>query len=93
MSKLTEAARHESCIRCGRDDGTVVAAHINGPIAHWLGRGMSKKPHDLFCAHLCFRCHDDMDGRSNRDPDNKQREWAELVLRTQRRLIDKGVIK
>ena len=33
MLKITKAARDESCVRCGTNDGTIVACHINGRLA------------------------------------------------------------
>jgi hypothetical protein len=94
MSKLTEAARGEACILCGKNDGTTVAAHINGPLASKLGRGMGQKPDDIFCAHLCHQCHDQMDGRVPCAlPHNEMLElWPELVMLTQRRLREMGIL-
>ena len=95
MSKITQAARDQSCIRCGARDGTVVAAHINGPIAAKLGRGMAD---DIFSAHLCFRCHDMLDYRAQTarigpvTADKRQAEWMELVLLTIKRLREQGVV-
>ena len=91
MSKITQLARGESCVRCGVRDGTVVAAHLNGPLASILGRGLGKKPHDLFCADLCVRCHDVFDGRvrsSEITEDEIEAEWPRLVLLTINRRIE-----
>jgi RNA polymerase subunit RPABC4/transcription elongation factor Spt4 len=52
--KLTQSAKHESCVSCGADDGTVVWAHSNSS-KH--GKGMGIKAHDLFGAYLCSKCH------------------------------------
>jgi len=52
--KLTQSAKHESCVACGADDGTVVWAHSN---EQRHGKGMGIKAHDLFGAYLCHRCH------------------------------------
>jgi hypothetical protein len=59
-AKLRESAKHESCVSCGRDDGTVVWAHSN---QQRHGKGMGIKAHDLFGAYLCHDCHDLLDGR------------------------------
>jgi hypothetical protein len=56
--KLTQSAKHESCVACGADDGTIVWAHSNEQ-AH--GKGMGIKAHDLFGAYLCNRCHTQYD--------------------------------
>jgi hypothetical protein len=52
--KLTQSAKHESCVSCGADDGTIVWAHSN---EQKHGKGMGIKAHDLFGAFLCYRCH------------------------------------
>jgi hypothetical protein len=52
--KLRESARHESCVSCGANDGSVVWAHSN---FNRHGKGMGIKAHDLFGAYLCHRCH------------------------------------
>lgn len=56
--KLTQSAKHESCVACGADDGTIVWAHSNSS-RH--GKGMGIKAHDLFGAYLCHRCHTSFD--------------------------------
>lgn len=93
MSKITEAAKDERCVRCSTNDGTVVAAHINGPMAHRLGRGMGVKPDDLFAAHLCHRCHDVMDRRvGGATQEEMANGWPIYVLITIARLRNRGVI-
>jgi hypothetical protein len=88
MSKITQAARGQSCVWCGRV-GTVVLAHLNGPISYKLGRGMGQKCHDIFGAHLCHRCHDIADGRAKGEPV----DMVEATLLTIKRLVDQGVLK
>lgn len=56
--KLTQSAKHESCVSCGADDGTIVWAHSN---EQKHGKGMGIKAHDLFGAFLCHRCHEKYD--------------------------------
>jgi hypothetical protein len=56
--KLTQSAKHESCVSCGADDGTIVWAHSNSQMH---GKGMGIKAHDLFGAYLCHKCHYDYD--------------------------------
>lgn len=95
MSKLTEAARGKSCIRCGVNDGTVVSCHMpGGSLRLLLGGGAGLKPPDIFCADLCRACHDHSDGRApagitRQDLDN---EFARDVLRTIKRRVDEGLI-
>lgn len=56
--KLTQSAKHESCVSCGADDGTIVWAHSN---RHYHGKGTGIKAHDLFGAYLCHKCHTEFD--------------------------------
>jgi hypothetical protein len=51
---LRQSARHETCVACGADDGTIVWAHSN---EQRHGKGQSCKAHDLLGLYLCFRCH------------------------------------
>lgn len=61
---LSEARRHP-CQFCGRDDGTVVAAHSN---SQRHNKGMGHKAHDVFVAYLCHSCHSFVDqGSAARD--------------------------
>lgn len=55
---LKQSAKHESCVSCGADDGTIVWAHSN---MQKHGKGMGIKAHDLFGCYLCHRCHLDFD--------------------------------
>jgi hypothetical protein len=71
MSKWREAARDQSCVRCGAADGTIVLAHYFGPRRHAYGGGMSRKGHDLIGAHLCSKCHLHMDTLSR----DRERRW------------------
>jgi hypothetical protein len=56
--KLRDSAKHESCVSCGANDGTVVWAHSNSS-RH--GKGAGLKAHDLFGAYLCQECHRSFD--------------------------------
>ena len=55
---LLEAVREAPCMHCGRQDGTVVAAHSN-QLRDGKGRGL--KAHDYRIAALCFSCHYELD--------------------------------
>lgn len=57
MSKITESARHQSCIRCGME-GETRACHNNGFRAHAYGKGRGIKCHDLATAEFCQSCDD-----------------------------------
>jgi len=56
--RLTEAAKGQTCIRCGSEDGTVCARHYNGFRAYGLGKGRGIKCGDLFVADFCQACDD-----------------------------------
>ena len=51
--KLRGAAKGQSCVCCGAQDGTVVGAHL-APAGHDWG---SPKVHDWLIAWLCSDCH------------------------------------
>lgn len=57
MSAITESARHQSCIRCGRD-GETRAAHYNGFRQHAYGKGRGIKCNDVATADFCHTCDD-----------------------------------
>lgn len=71
IPKLRAAARDQSCVRCGRNDGTTVLAHYFGPRRHQYGGGLGRKGHDLIGAHLCAECHRHMDS----DSQSKELRW------------------
>ena len=72
---------------CNGDSSTVVLCHISGG-------GFGRKQNDLFGAHGCSACHDEVDGRTMKILDRtKVRLWhLDGVIRTQQLLIDEGVI-
>ena len=94
MTILREAARDQSCVRCGAEDGTVVGAHYTGARRLDYGGGFGRKVSDVCIAHLCARCHYEMDNLSR----NKEQKWEHseefqhLILKTLIRLWDQGVI-
>lgn len=55
---LLKACRELACQHCGKEDGTVVAAHSNQG-KH--GKGRSVKASDVYVAALCFNCHTVLD--------------------------------
>lgn len=56
-SKVTQAARNVSCIRCGRE-GETRACHYNGFRQHLLGKGRGLKCPDILSAEFCQACDD-----------------------------------
>ena len=91
--KLLAAAEGQPCIRCGRQDGTVVAAHYSGVGSHRLGKGMGCKGHDLFHADFCAACHAEMDGYQDGNGDGRAMEFLLLCAETLVRRYREGLLK
>ncbi|MBL0142644.1 MAG: DUF1364 family protein [Betaproteobacteria bacterium] len=85
--RLLDSANGKPCAGCGRNDGTVVAAHSND-LAH--GKGVGHRAHDIFHARLCHACHDFVDGRRKDEPtglypatrDGRRECWRRAFDRT-----------
>jgi len=92
--KLLDLAKGQPCIACNVNDGTTVPAHYFGPRRQAYGGGMSTKGHSAVVAHLCARCHSEMDTQSR----SKEGKWlhSEIFLHyvalTWMRLIDTGAV-
>ena len=56
--RLLETVRNFPCQHCGKQDGTVVAAHSN-QLRDGKGKGI--KASDYRVASLCFMCHAELD--------------------------------
>lgn|SRR5581483_258107 len=92
---LREAAKGQTCVRCGISDGTIVGCHYTGVRRGAYGGGMSIKCHDLVVAHLCARCHKWMDQLS-RDKEDRwlhSEEFQHCVLMTVIRLFTQGFLQ
>lgn len=92
---LRDLARDQKCIRCGADDGTTVHAHYFGPRRHAYGGGMGIKGHDAVGAHLCMRCHAEMDSliRDKAKRWEHSEEFLHLSALTWLRLIEQGHVQ
>ena len=66
--KLLDVIRQSPCQACGREDGTVVAAHSN-QLRDGKGRGL--KSHDYRVAALCYACHMELDQGTKMDKDQR----------------------
>lgn len=89
MTNLRKLAQGRECqIRipgvCNGNPETVVLCHLGGA-------GMGRKHPDLLGAYGCSACHDAVDGRS-RTNDDWRLYFYDGIFRTQRMLIDEGVI-
>jgi len=92
MSKITKSARGQECqVRipgiCNHNPETVVFAHLGGG-----GMGMKRGSNEG--AYCCSSCHDALDWRLHHDiPMEKIKLWhLEAVMRTQKILIEKGLL-
>jgi hypothetical protein len=75
--KLLENARSLPCQHCGKDDGTVVAAHTN-----WDGgKGRGIKADDNLIASLCFYCHVQVD-QGRKSSDERKQMWLNAHKKT-----------
>jgi predicted Fe-S protein YdhL (DUF1289 family) len=85
--KLLQAARQIACQNCGRDDGTVCAAHTN-----WQGgKGRGIKADDNLIASLCYRCHSQIDQGATLSKTERQNIWRAAHNRTVALLVAKDL--
>lgn len=87
--KLLQAVRDAPCMRCGANDGTVVAAHSNQLRD---GKGRSIKAHDYRIAAMCYRCHAEIDQGSKLDRQQKIEAWEDAHRKTIGWLFDNGLL-
>lgn len=66
-------------MHCGKQDGTVVAAHSN-QLRDGKGRGI--KAHDFRVAALCHTCHFDLDQGSKMSKEERVNMWEEAHRKT-----------
>jgi hypothetical protein len=97
MNKLRNAARGQSCVRCGVQDGTVILAHYSGPHQHKFGKGTGIKGHDAAAADLCVDCHRFFDEYRSEVSEGwriaRSEEFLAACLLTVIRRIQQGVLK
>lgn len=85
--KLLMAVRSLSCQSCGREDGTIVAAHTN-----WGGgKGRSVKASDNHIAALCYICHTACDQSALLSREQRMKLWVVAHYRTVRKLTQTGM--
>jgi len=87
--KLLELARQFPCQHCGREDGTVVAAHSN-QLRDGKGKGI--KAHDYRIASLCFTCHADLDQGKDLSKSERVELWEESHRKTIALLFERGFL-
>ena len=107
--KYLEAARDQSCVCCGSQDGTVVGCHYTGIRQHLFGKGRGIKCHDVCVADLCSKCHAKFDGmdvskfasetgagageRNYMRKIDASEQFMYLVLQTLVRRIEQGLVE
>lgn len=72
--KLLEIVREAPCQHCGRQDGTVVAAHSN-QLRDGKGRGI--KAEDFRISALCFGCHSELDQGTRMSKSERVEMWED----------------
>ena len=88
--KLLQSAKGQSCMLCGVNNGTTVAAHAN---SHKFGKGISCKADDCFVAFLCQHCHDIVDGRSGvLNKLERQDLWLTAWIKTVKLWFEQNII-
>ena len=87
--KLLEIARQFPCQHCGKQDGTVVAAHSN-QLRDGKGKGI--KAHDFRIASLCFECHYEIDQGSKLSKAERLEYWENAHRNTVALLFEGGFL-
>lgn len=84
---LLERVRESACQHCGRQDGTVCAAHSNQLRD---GKGRSIKAHDYRIAALCHECHFKLDQGMALSKEERRLMWEEAHRKTVGWLFEEG---
>ena len=85
--KLLKACRQLACTNCGRDDGTVCAAHSN-QAKH--GKGRAIKASDIYVASLCHGCHTELDQGLTMTRSERETMWLNAHVYTVKLLLNEG---
>ena len=85
--KITQSAKGETCtLRITNCSGTDTTVFAHAPSKY---KGTSTKSDDWWGCYSCYNCHMMADGL----PESNARDWLRAIFETQRRLIEKGLIK
>lgn len=87
LPAMRRLANGEACVECGREDGTVVAAHAN---FSEFGKGGRLKASDAAIMFLCSLCHHELDQGHRMNRAEKLAMTYRCIARTLVRLIEKG---
>jgi hypothetical protein len=85
---LLKACRELPCQYCGRQSGTVVAAHGNSAS---MGKGRGIKASDQYVASLCYTCHAAVDQGRNLTSEERWAIWWPAHQKTVRELHRLGL--
>lgn len=94
MSKLTDATRGKTCVRCQGPDA--YACHYNGLRQIAFGKGTGIKCHDIATADLCKRCDDWFTEGSTKGFDSKidrSEQFLFYVVMTNIRRFEDNTLK
>lgn len=91
--KIRDSAKGEACTLritgvCNRNPETTVLAHLPDE-----SKGMGRKSDDISACYACSSCHDVIDGRVPHDEGELEWYMRRAMVRTWRKLIEKGVIE
>lgn len=89
-AKILDLARESPCQCCGKDDGTIVAAHSN-QIRD--GKGTGIKAEDFRIAYLCHQCHHELDNGKQFSREERALIWEDAHRSTIGWLFKMGHIK
>jgi hypothetical protein len=84
---LLEVVRESACQHCGKQDGTVCAAHSN---QQRDGKGTGIKAHDYRIAALCHSCHYKLDQGNSLTKDERREMWEDAHRKTVGWLFESG---
>ena len=88
--KLLEITRQLPCQLCGKQDGTVVAAHSN---QQRDGKGTGIKSADYRIAALCYGCHMEIDQGKLYIKSRRIELWEEAHRKTIGALFENDYLK
>ena len=93
MSKITEASRGSTCIRC--DAPGAYSCHFNGTYQHWYGKGRGIKASDLATAEFCFNCDQLHSEGVNiyHSKEERDAQFLHFIMMTNIRRLENGVIR
>jgi hypothetical protein len=87
--RLLELCRELPCQSCGRNDGSVCAAHSNQLRD---GKGTGVKASDAMVASLCSKCHYEIDNGKDLSKEERREIWELAHRLTIRYMIENDML-